>query len=110
MVVDFEMPWVNFYRDLSAIHKYARGISKNDAILFSLGFFSFLTDFAYAVKRPEISISYIPPPSLTTRGSWKVKMAKNSEFRYIWNISMFDVHLEFYFTQKLFIYLSDTLV
>ena len=51
------MPWVNFYRDLSAIHKYARGVSKNDAILFSLGFFSFLTDFAYAVKVPEKSIS-----------------------------------------------------
>ena len=62
VVFDFEMPWVYFYRDLSAIHKYARGISKNDAILFSLGFFSFLTDFAYAVKRPDISISYIPPP------------------------------------------------
>ena len=61
MVVDFEITWVNFYRDLSAIHKYARGISKNDAILFSLGFFSFLTDFAYAVKWPEKSISYIPP-------------------------------------------------
>ena len=33
------MPWVNFYKDLSAIYKYARDISKNDARLFSLGFF-----------------------------------------------------------------------
>ena len=27
-VVDFEMPWVNFYTDLSAIHKYVRVVSK----------------------------------------------------------------------------------